>query len=195
VTSASPPPSTYPGAGFPPPAWPVAPPKRSNGFGTAAFVCGIFALVPLGLIFGILGLVRARKVGGIGRSLSWAGVVLSVLWTIGLTTAVIVSAPSLVKATNPGCIAAENALAQSTTRVNAATDRAAFMTELQTEIRELNDAATKSTNAEATAAMATMVKDIQELLDDIQKGQVPGSDLQARLTADGNGLDRACGRT
>ena len=192
MTGATPPPPD-PEAGFTLPSQAVAPTKRSNGFGTAAFIFGFIAFVPLGLIFGILGLVRARKVGGLGRALSWAGIALSVGWIIGLAAPVIV--PALDRASNPGCIAAESVMAQSTPGVEAAgSDRAALIGEFRNVVDGLKVAEARSTNAKATGAITMVVNDYQELIADVENGQAPSSDLRTRLVADGAALNRACSR-
>jgi len=64
-----------------------------NGMAVAGFVCAligifIFPLEIIGLVFSILGLVRANKMGGIGRGMAIAGIVLgaigigTLIWSI-----------------------------------------------------------------------------------------------------------------
>ncbi len=70
------PPPNYPpnyGYGPPPP-----PQQTGNGAAIAGFILA-FLLAPLGLVFSIIGLRKADKVGGTGRSLAIAGIIISAL--------------------------------------------------------------------------------------------------------------------
>ena len=69
-----PPPYPYPGpAGYPPR-------RPTSGWAIAAFVLGLLACVPLGVIFGIVALVETRGGRRSGRGLAIAGLVISALW-------------------------------------------------------------------------------------------------------------------
>lgn len=90
-------PAPYPAQ--PPPPWgqqnlaPVygEPPKQgTNGFAIAALVCGIIPICFLGIIFGIVALVQTSKSGQKGKGLAIAGLVLNVLWIIGIVTALVI---------------------------------------------------------------------------------------------------------
>ena len=71
-----PPPYPYPGA-------PGYPPRRAtSGWAIAAFVFGLLACVPLGVILGIVALVKIRRGRGSGRGLAIAGLVFSALWLL-----------------------------------------------------------------------------------------------------------------
>jgi Domain of unknown function (DUF4190) len=71
-----PPPYPYP---YPGPAG--YPPRRpTSGWAIAAFVLGLLACVPLGVIFGIVALVETRGGRQSGRGLAIAGLVFSALW-------------------------------------------------------------------------------------------------------------------
>jgi hypothetical protein len=62
-----------------PEGYPPAP-VGTNGFAVAGFVLSLLAVVPLGVIFSIIGLVKARSSGQRGRGLAIAGLVISTLW-------------------------------------------------------------------------------------------------------------------
>src|SRR5205814_5339486 len=49
----------------------------TDGFAIAALVCAILSFVPLGLLFGIIALVRIRKRGRSGRGLAITSLVIS----------------------------------------------------------------------------------------------------------------------
>jgi hypothetical protein len=70
------------------PGWAAEPTsggRRSRGTGTsgwavASFVLGIFAVVPLSVIFGFVGLQKIRRLGQRGKGLAIAGLILSLVW-------------------------------------------------------------------------------------------------------------------
>ena len=80
-----PPPGAMGPGGFPmPPSGPGwGPPTAAagfDGFAIAALVFGILPCVPLGIIFGIIALVRIGKSGQRGKGLAIAGIVLASVW-------------------------------------------------------------------------------------------------------------------
>lgn len=68
-------------------AFPAPPPVRRNGMATASLVLGILSLLlcatiifpALSLVFGVIGVVKARDRGGVGRGNAVAGIVLGSL--------------------------------------------------------------------------------------------------------------------
>src|SRR5688572_3425857 len=95
--------SQYPVAVPPPPPPAFAPayaqptvlqPTASNGPAVTSLVCGIAGIIPflpslLALMFGMVGLNRAKQLGGTGRGMAVSGLILGVLglalWTWGAT--------------------------------------------------------------------------------------------------------------
>jgi hypothetical protein len=125
--------------------------------------------------------------------MSWIGIILSVLWIAGASTAVVLVASTVAKSANPGCVSAVVVAGDSSAFDNASSDAGAFETQLKSTVSGLNAAAAESTNAEATTAIKALAKDYQDLLDSVNSGQGPDGTLIDRLTADASAVDRACG--
>lgn len=165
-----------------------------NGFATAGLILGILPTGIFGVVFSILGLVRAPKVGGIGRVKSWIGLVLSILWIAGSIALVSAAGKEVSKALNPGCISAEaDATIWESNMEADSTDPEALQGDLQTAINELNADAGKSTNSAATTAIKKLSADIQQLLGDLKSGTVPSDAFTTQMDADGSAIDTACG--
>lgn len=97
-------PATGPGGG--PPAY-GAPPEQArgtSGFAIAALVLGIIPILAglLGIVFGIVALLRIRKTSQRGRGLAIAGIVLGTLWLVALTALIIAAAMSEPERTADG---------------------------------------------------------------------------------------------
>jgi hypothetical protein len=86
-----PPPGPAPGApSGPAPGWAAEPSPggrghrgsggNTSGWAVASFILGIFAVIPLSVIFGIMGLNRIRRLRQGGKPLAIAGLVLSAVW-------------------------------------------------------------------------------------------------------------------
>jgi hypothetical protein len=54
----------------------------TSGWAVASFILGIFAVVPLSVIFGFVGLQRIRRLGQRGKGLAIAGLILSLIWVV-----------------------------------------------------------------------------------------------------------------
>jgi hypothetical protein len=84
-----------------------APPSQGNGMAVAGLVLGILAVVLffltwpawllgiLGIIFGALGMSKAKRIGGKGKGMGMAGLIcgvigllVSIIWTVWLISAV-----------------------------------------------------------------------------------------------------------
>lgn len=87
----TPPPPPGPGASAPPPAAP-----RGNGAAVASLIFGLLGCIPevtglLAIVFGVVGLRRARKPNVGGKGLAASGLTLGILsvvvWSIGLVLA------------------------------------------------------------------------------------------------------------
>ena len=180
------PPETAGWAGFEAPK-----PAEKNGFAIASLIFGIIGGIPLGLVFGFLGLNRAKKLGGLGKGMAWAGIVLSVLWIAPAAYLV----PHMVKASDPGCIAAKDTIGTySDARLSAdSSNPDALKSDFQAIVDQLNAAAAKSNSSSARSAISAMASDFQELLNAINTGTQPSADLESRAEAHGQAIDSACG--
>ena len=76
--AAAPPPGWYPSA----PGYSPYRPPPLDGFSVAGLIFGILPTAPLGLIFGITGIVRTAHRVRRGRALAVLGVLLSALWLV-----------------------------------------------------------------------------------------------------------------
>ncbi|HZU56925.1 MAG TPA: hypothetical protein VFA06_13720 [Actinocrinis sp.] len=93
----------------------VPPQQEKNGFSIAGI---ILCFLPLfGLIFSILGLVRSGKIGGKGRGLAIAGLVLSLVFVGGY--AAIGVALSKSTQLDPGCTSAESSFRSMQSKLTA----------------------------------------------------------------------------
>ena len=172
------------------PAPPAVPERGRNGFAITALIFGIIGGIPLALGFAIAGLVRAGKVKR-GKVMSIVAIVLALLWIIP----VVALTQRVEKLADPGCIQAENLARTFEAKVQAdSSNPTALKSDLTSTITQLNDAAAKSNNDTARTAIKKLSADISELLDDLNNAKVPSSDLQTRLTTDGDAVDTACGR-
>ncbi|WP_042376112.1 DUF4190 domain-containing protein [Streptacidiphilus melanogenes] len=89
----------YPAPGYPAPGY-LMPPMPDpaggrSGVATASFVLGLLGLFPLGLILGIVALVRIGRTRQRGKVLAILGVVFSSLWLLGTVLSVLLAAVSL----------------------------------------------------------------------------------------------------
>jgi Septum formation/Domain of unknown function (DUF4190) len=53
---------------------------QTSGWAVASFILGIFAVVPLSVIFGFVALQKIRRLGQRGKGLAIAGLILSLVW-------------------------------------------------------------------------------------------------------------------
>ncbi len=198
-----------PGGGYGYPA----PQEQKNGLAVAGFVLSITAI--LGLIFSILGFNRSARIGGKGRGLAVAGIVLSLLFGAGWVALGYKVANST--ALDPGCTSAESAFrnmlstieADETKLTNDAsgsdqnalqTDLAKFTTDVQGIKTALDSALAKAEHQSVKEKIQAMDTDINTVLNGlkaIQNGDVSQvTEFEAaatRLGSDGDALDKICG--
>ena len=174
--------------------WVAVPQRPTNGFAVAGFIFGIVGGCLFGLIFGILGLVRAGKVGGRGRTLSWIGIGLSVLWIAVIAAAAPTLKTEYDRLSNPACDSALAAQkAANDTILDASANDGTLEVTLRATVADLHRAESQSTDAEATAAMGKLAADYQELFDAVLAGERPAAGLGDRIDTDGHAMNRACG--
>ena len=94
-----PPPSPNPHLPPPPPNYGSSLPTQNKGNGIAIAGLILAFFIPLlGLIFSLIGLKQSKKIGGAGRGIALAGLIissLSILVTIGLIILIFLAAPAL----------------------------------------------------------------------------------------------------
>jgi len=177
--------------------YPVQPQQQSNGFAIAGF---ILSLLPLfGLIFSIIGLVRSGKVGGKGRGLSIAGIILSIALGIGYSVGIAHLANSAT-ALDPGCTSAENRFSTLDTQVQSdASNPDALLNDLDSMQQALQSAANQAVHASVKSKLQAASSDLSATITDLKAVQGGTStdttkletDLQ-QFETDGTALDTLC---
>jgi len=159
--------------------------RPQNGLATAGLVCGILPLPPLGFTFGLIGVIRAKRLGGAGRVRGALGMIFAVLWAIPLTAGIGSGLDHLSRRLDPGCISAAVYANQFDTRVRAhGSDTHAIVVELTAAANELRSDATKSRHPNTAADMLAFARDVDLWRADINAGRRPSAALSARLAAD-----------
>jgi hypothetical protein len=172
-----------------------APTPQTNGLATAGLILGILPTGIIGLIFSILGLNRAGKIGGVGKGKALVGLILSILWIAGGTIFFVAAGSSAVKHVVT-CQQTERNVKTLSDKMQAeSSDPAAFQNDLQAIVDELNSSAAKVSDHKSATDMRKAAADFLELKNDIAQGQSPSADLTQRLTTDGNAVDVDCGAT
>jgi serine/threonine-protein kinase len=168
-------------------------PYPRNGFATAALVFGILPVPPLGVIFGVVGLVRARRRRGVGRNRALLGIVFAVLWSIPIGNGLATGWSHLSHRLDPACIGVVVYTGQVEARVRGdGNDVHAIVVELTTAAAELRADAAKSTHPQTAADLRTAAGHIDTLRADIAAGRTPSSALTAHLTDDVKKIQTDC---
>jgi eukaryotic-like serine/threonine-protein kinase len=168
-------------------------PYPRNGFATAALVCGILPLPPLGIIFGVIGLLRARRRRGVGRVRALLGIVFAVLWSIPIVNGVASGLSHLSHRLDPACIGVVVYTGQVEARVRGdGNDVHAIVVELTTAAAELRADAAKSNHPRTAADLRTAAGHIDKLRADVAAGRAPSSTLTAQLTTDVKTIQADC---
>lgn len=188
----------------------VPPEYQKNGFSIAGFVLCFLPL--LGIIFSILGLVKSGKVGGKGRGLAIAGLVLSLAFVGGYSAIAVAVSKSTVL--DPGCnsmrASFNNLNSKLETDVNKLTsdssdatamqsDLTAFTGDIQTMKSDLDDALAQAQNQSVKDKLQAMDGDLATVLSGLKA--IQGGDTSqlnafeaaaGRLGADGSAVDSVC---
>ena len=190
--------------------YPIAPQEQKNGFAVAGFVLSVTVI--LGIIFSILGLSRAGQIGGKGKGLAIAGLVLSI--AIGGGYAAIAVAVSKSTALDPGCTSAESSFQSILSKVQTdesklsadgsdatamRADLTAFTGDIQTMKSALDSSLTQAQHQSVKDKIQAMDTDLNTVLTGLQALQSGDtSQLSAfeaaagRLGGDGTALDNVC---
>jgi hypothetical protein len=168
-------------------------PYPRNGFATAALVCGILPLPPLGMLFGVIGLLRVRRRRGVGRVRALLGIVFAVLWSIPILNGVASGWSHLSHRLDPACIGVVVYTGQVEARVRGdGNDVHAIVVELTTAAAELRADAAKSNHPQTAADLRTAAGHIDTLRADVAAGRAPSSTLTAQLTDDVKTIQTDC---
>jgi hypothetical protein len=186
--------------------------EQKNGFSVAGLILSILPL--LGIIFSILGLTRAAKIGGKGRGLAIAGLVLSLAFAGGYSALLIAASHST--ALDPGCTSAEASFRSMLSKIQAdesklsadesSSDQTAMQQDLGAFTNDVQGIKTALDSALGQAqhqsvkdkiqAMDTDINTVLTGLQAIEKGDTSQitqfSDAAGRLGSDGDALDNLC---
>jgi len=153
--------------------------KRRNAYAITGVVLAVL-IWPLGLIFSIIGLVKSRKRGGSGKTLSIVGIVLSLAYTIPFVVAAVVVYHDLPR-DDPGCVAEsdqiaientftadENAMFQDQGTPAERADAQLMVGHAQTLQSELTIAAAQARQPPVRAAIGVMTRDLSTMMSSLQ---------------------------
>lgn len=165
--------------------------KRRNPF---SVVGAALSFVPLvGLVLSVVGFIRSRTRGGVGRTLALVGIVLSILFG-GAETYVGTTAPLF----DAGCLGA-NSPASRLRAIQAAPG--GNLTQLANELdsihSDLDTAAGEADNSQVHAKIQSVANDVKSLSVDFTVAQKSGDmtrliDDETKLQTDGNAADSYC---
>lgn len=188
------------------------PPQQKNGFAVAGLILSILPI--LGLIFSLLGLNRAGKIGGKGRGLAIGGLVLSILFIGGYAAlgVALKNSPAL----DPGCTSAESSFRNMLPTIQTdeskmsadanGSDQTALQADLTKFTGDVQNIKTSLDSALGQAqhqsvkdkiqAMDTDINTVLTGLQAIQSGDTSQltqfTDADGRLGPDGDALDNIC---
>jgi hypothetical protein len=169
---------------------------QPNGFATTSLVCGILGVtgvgVVLGLLFGIIGLVRARRRRS-GKVRCWLGIAAALLWAVPWAYL----SSHAVKAADPGCSAYKGpALTRYNRAIEAFDSRqnsARIVADFNIAITALRNAAAQSQDPASKSALETLTHQLGKALTDEEAGQVPPPPVMRALNHDAAQADTTCG--
>ena len=189
-------------------------PKVTNLLAVIGFALAVL-IWPAGLVVSALGLVKSRKLDGVGKALSIFGLVVSVIVGTVVTTAIVMISRSTGQ--DPGCADRltasdagypsklyrdDNTLQQDENRNDTAatnTDISTFIADLRTYKAQLDQAITVSVHPSVKSAFIAVDGDVNTLLTGYQKieggdtgQQNPVMAAADRLGPDGAAITNLC---
>ena len=192
-------------------------PEQTNGLALAGAALSVIPLV--GLVFSIVGLARAKALGGVGKTVATVGLVMSILFAAGWGVVGYVAATEVVNSTavDPACVAAESAavsmeralatdesaLADAEASDDAGTVKVAvgrMVSDMETIKAELDEDVARAAHASVRAKLQALDADLGRMIADLRaagNGDVSATDdlesLVGKSGADGQTIDGLCG--
>lgn len=192
-------PGGYPPSGYQAPGYPSgtpyqpAPPRATSGLAIAGLVLA-FLFFPLGLLLSLIALFTTGKGGKKGRGLAVAGLIISLLATGGVVTAVVLvkdNVKNISTIADPGCIAGKDIILKNAD-LGGGSDPTVIKAKLQALVTGLDAAARASRNDDVRTAMTALSNDYRQLLTAMDGGQNAPPDIEAKATNDANRIDELC---
>jgi len=192
---------------FPPGLGPLGMPPRNgtnatNGMAIAGVVLAVF-FWPLGLVFSIIGLVKSKALGGVGRTMAIVGLVLSTIFGVGtiVGAVVLVNVVKNAPALDPGCRYTEPAIATFLPEISAdqtnvdndiaSDNQAAMQTDTTKTVGDLQSlqigfdrAIDASTHESLKAAAGVATNDVTALTTDLESLEIDSPDSVTPLQVD-----------
>lgn len=175
-------------AGGPPPYGSQPPPQGTNGLSIAGLVLA-FLFAPIGFILSIIGLIQAGKRGQKGKGLAVAGIIVSLLVMIGSGVLIAATASTVTKLADPGCTVGKSAVLDNTDKIS---NPDTLKQGLQATITGLDSAVAKAKHSDVRDAMKALRDDYNQMLQAVNTGTAPDSNLTNKITSDGNRVDSLC---
>jgi hypothetical protein len=215
----------YQAPGYQPPFNPYGQPPvpQSNGFAITALITGLLGVTPFGLIFGFLGLSRAKKVGS-GKAMSWIGIVAAVIWIVVQTVFIIAvtddvktdlkvnsaataPAPTLpatpvptptastpaAATLDPGCVELINLDKPAQAFQKDAKSLTKVKADLRDLIAVLNKATKEATDPAVNTQLTHLASDYKALLSALTHGKAPTNAVTNKLATDTTKVLTVCG--
>lgn len=164
--------------------------RKTNGFAVASLITGLLPTVVLGLIFGILGIFRSRRVGR-GMTMSVSGILLALLWI----APIVIVMPHVMKSMDPGCREAKQIQDQypQSRLATDFNDPALYRADNDAVIQGLTDSAVKTKSSEASKYMIAEANDIRLIEQTTAQKQVLTAGMVEQGDNDETALHKACG--
>jgi hypothetical protein len=172
---------------------PERPAEMTNWQATAALAAGILPLVVPGLVFGVLGLRRARLTG-IGRAWSWLGIAASAVWAVVL----IVFLAGGAGQSGPTCSSYQASVSYPVAQVQRDLSSRAPQTVLAADLRQAvsqaNSAAAATSTVSARDAMVALTGALQQALSQVTAKHPTVSDaaISQQLRTQAAAVSAAC---
>jgi hypothetical protein len=166
-------------------------PAKTNGLAIAGLILA-FIMAPVGLILSVVGLIQAGKRGQKGKALAVIGIVVSLLSIILVTVVFVAAAGKVSTLADPGCTAGKAAILDNAANAADASNPDTMKTALQATITGLNSAASQAKHDNVRDAAKALADDYTQLLNAVNTGTPPDSNLTTKLGTDGNKFDSLC---